>query len=116
MGTWGLEGDLPSQAGLIEEPDVLCRCEAVKGTALSTEGCKEGARRERKREKDRKRSKEAVRHRSRPPPGLGAWMEDSVDRPRTGQLPCQAPTCDDIFNGPITVTLIDEWLFLLLPF
>ena len=29
--------------------------------------------------------------------------------------PSQTLTCDDIFNGPIAVTLIDKWLLLLLP-
>lgn len=37
-------------------------------------------------------------------------------RPETGQRPDEALTCDDVFNGPISVTLIDEWFFQLLPF
>lgn len=51
-----------------------------------------------------------------PDPPQGWGVDGRQRRTDRGQdSPCQAPTCDDIFNGPITITLIDEWLFLLLP-
>lgn len=51
-------------------------------------------------------------------PDPQGWAADGGQH-RTDQgrdRPHQVLTCDDIFNGPITVTLIDEWLLLLLPF